>query len=106
MLCAVRFFYCEICYVPSGFTVRSAVCRQALPSDLLCAVRFYCQICGVSATCQVQLDTHMTGSRHKLQAKRLGLPVPAESEWDDPRALTAPADTILSTAVLCHPHGT
>ncbi|XP_037076071.1 zinc finger matrin-type protein 3-like [Pollicipes pollicipes] len=38
--------------------------------------KFFCHICNVSATCQLQLDTHINGSKHKLQARKLGLPLP------------------------------
>jgi len=52
----------------------AAATAKAVASGTGVQSKFFCQICKVSATNQLQLDTHLNGTKHKLQAQRRGMP--------------------------------
>nr|CAI5868045.1 unnamed protein product [Callosobruchus analis] len=42
--------------------------------------RFTCDMCGVVATCQEQLDMHLKGQKHQKKLRQLGLSAPVAKE--------------------------
>ncbi|CAH1961847.1 unnamed protein product [Acanthoscelides obtectus] len=54
--------------------------------------RWTCDMCGVVATCQEQLDMHLKGQKHQKKLRQLGFSVPAAKEPNTAAVASAATD--------------